>query len=184
MQLLDMCGKWIMWTLSACVAVGHIMSALAGKWAAGTHKVINILKMVWHDKLKCGGKKCIKNEKKTVAATQLCKSLTGCTRCSDCVWALANSTRSPNITKKKEENKTTGTSPVATCLEYISHCGAGSTLTAHYHPSVPVVAATVADGLYSSPLAGYRSTDSLSCGRGRGVWGDEAGQKMGASTQQ
>lgn len=67
--------------------------------------------------------------------------------------------------KKKEENKRTGTSPVATCLEYVSHCGAGSTLTAHNHPSVPVVAAAVAEALYSSPLAGYRSADSLSCGR-------------------
>lgn len=126
-----------------------------------------------------------KGEKTVATATLLCAP-----GCSDCVSALANSTCSPNITKEKEENKTRGILPHCH-LPWVCHCGAGSILTAHYHPSVPVVAAMVADALYSSPLAGYRSADSQSCGIVWGVWGqasegagDEAGQTVGGSTQQ
>lgn len=60
------------------------------------------------------------------------------------------------------------------CLEYGGRQrGAGSTLTAHNHPSVPVMAAAVAEALHSSLLAGYRSADSLGSGWWwwEGVWG-------------
>lgn len=116
-----------------------------------------------------------KKQTKVSAPIQLCRCLARWTTLSEFLpIALPTQTS----LKKKEENKRTGTSPVATCLEYVSHCGAGSTLMAHNHPSVPVVAAAVAEALYSSPLAGYRSADSLSCGRvggqrGMGVGGCE-----------
>lgn len=58
------------------------------------------------------------------------------------------------------------------CLEYGGRQrGAGSTLTAHNHPSVPVVAAAAAEALHSSLLAGYRSADLSACGGGGGGGG-------------
>lgn len=63
---------------------------------------------------------------------------------------------------KKGRNKTQERCPVAVRLDCVGRCGAGSTLTAHYHPSAPVVGAAAADVLYSSPPTGYRSADSWS----------------------
>lgn len=93
------------------------------------------------------------------------------------VWTCAvdgNRNRRPSICEKNK-NKT-GTLSAPTRLESVSRGGAGSTLTSHYHPSVPAVAATHADALYSSPLAGYRSADSWSSRwGGAGVCAKEGG---------
>lgn len=77
-----------------------------------------------------------------------------CTVCLDPATDAKRNCR-PKTSAKRNKYKTGALSSPA-CLECVSHCGAGSTLTSHYHPSGPAVAATQAGALYSSTTGRFR----------------------------
>lgn len=58
--------------------------------------------------------------------------------------ALAASCHWHSQSKHHLRKKSTDLLPISICLHCVGHCGAGSTLPAHYHVSAPVVAATAA----------------------------------------